>query len=46
MCEADVVAVMAKLKRNLAPFNITGVAKPKALLLYSDRRTSPARLYG
>jgi hypothetical protein len=23
MCEADVVAVMAKLKRNLAPFNIT-----------------------
>jgi hypothetical protein len=28
MCEADVVAVMAKLKRNLAPFNITGVAHP------------------
>ena len=28
MCEADVVAVMAKLKRNLAPFNITEVAHP------------------
>jgi hypothetical protein len=24
MCEADVVAVMAKLKRNLAPFNSPG----------------------
>jgi hypothetical protein len=28
MCEADVVAVMAKLKRNVAHFNITEVAHP------------------
>jgi hypothetical protein len=28
MCEADFVAVIAKLKRNVAPFNITEVAHP------------------
>jgi hypothetical protein len=28
MCEADVIAIMAKLKRNVAPFDITEVAHP------------------
>jgi hypothetical protein len=45
MCEADFVAVIAKLKRNVAPFNITEVAHPAHDSRNGSLSRVPARTY-